>query len=77
VDNIILAGLERTLAAVPLEMAIQIRVLGYLWVLDLTGAGSDSFLYLQVKTVPDLYRTGCGFYFSSVGPPKTRKNPKP
>jgi hypothetical protein len=54
VDNIILAGLQRTLAAVPLEMVIQIRVLAYLWVLDLTGAGSDLFLYLQVKTVPDL-----------------------
>jgi hypothetical protein len=77
VDNIILAGLERTLAAVLLEMTIQIRVFGYSWILDLTGAGSDSFLYLRVKIVSDLYRTGCGFYFSSVCAPKTQKNPKP
>jgi hypothetical protein len=56
-------------------MTIWVRVLGNPWVLHPTGAGSGVFLHPWPEPESDPRRIGfrCGFHFSPVGAPETRK----
>jgi hypothetical protein len=59
-----------TCRRVQVGMAVRDRAL------NPTGAGSGAFLHLWSEPDPHRTRFGCGFHFSPVGAPETRKKLK-